>query len=123
MTLQAGDLRRRIQIQQETRTKTASGGATRVWSVVSGCSSVPCKITFPPPSKKGDESYKQGQVQGGAFTSIVIRYRPGVNISPAMRVVYGTRQFNIRTIIVDDEALKQITLQCEELQATGSKHV
>jgi SPP1 family predicted phage head-tail adaptor len=118
----AGQFRERICIQEPIDTINASAGSTRSWQTVTGCDSVPAMIVYPPPSKKGDEFFTQQQVRSSVFATITIRYRPGQNISAAMKVVYGIREFNIRTVIPDDQYKKTITLQCEELQGKGSLH-
>lgn len=122
-SFEAGDLRRRIQLLQPVDTPNGSGGSTRTYTVVSGCTSVPARITYPPPSKKGDEVFTQGQVRSTVFTTITIRFRPSLNVNAAMRVGYGTRIFDIRTVLPVDEYRQEITLQVEEVQAVGSQHV
>lgn len=120
--MQAGELKRRIRIEQpDTSGPDAKGGRKLKWSVV--VDRVPAKIVYAPPSKKGDESLAQQQVQSGVFATMTIRFMPSVNISSAMRVVYGTRIFNIRTAFQNDEDRRFITLQCEELQAKGTLNV
>ncbi len=118
----AGQYRRRIQLLQPIDTPNGSGGFNRSYVVASGCSSVPAKITYPPPSKKGDEQYSQQQVRSSLFATIAIRYRPSLNIDASWRVGYGTRNFEIRTIFIPDEYSQEITMQVEELQAQGDKH-
>lgn len=113
---------KRIQIQQEGRTWQLDGGYQQSWSVLPGCNSVPANILYPPPSKKGDEQYTQNQVHSSVFTTMTIRYRPSLNIDASMRIVYGTRVFNIRTVLPVDEAKREIVLQCQEVQAKGTLH-
>jgi head-tail adaptor len=119
---QAGDLRKRIQILEPQDSKNNNGGVHRTYAIVPGCDSVPCSITYPPPAKKGDEAESQQQLQASVFATIKLRYRPTQNISPAMIVRYGNREFEIRTVNVDEERLQWVTLQCEELQAKGTLH-
>jgi SPP1 family predicted phage head-tail adaptor len=113
-------LNRRITIQARQDTPDGQLGVRIAWANVA--TNVAAKITYPPPSKKGDEVFTQGQVRSSIFATMTIRYRPSQNISAAMRVVYGTRVFNIRTVYVNDEARRYITMQCEELQSTGTSH-
>lgn len=121
--VKATRFRKRIRIEQEDRSrKDGKGGYKLQWVLVSGCDSVPAEITYPPPSKKGDETVAQQQVQSSVFATITIRYRPSINIDASMHVVYGSRTFNIRTVLPVDEARQLITLQCEELQAQGTLH-
>lgn len=122
MTRLASVLRKRVVIQQNNGTRNSSGGMLDNWQTVPGCSSVPSRVVYPPPSKKGDEQFTQQQVRSSLFATWTIRYRPSQNISPAMRIVYGTRTFEIRTVLLVDEYKQEVTLQCEELQATGTMH-
>ena len=122
MTLQAGDLRKRIIIQQPVDTPNGKGGSVRTWVTVPGCGSVPARITYPPPSKKGDEQYTQQQLHSAVFTTITIRYRPSTNIDASMLIQYGSRLFEIRTVLPIDEAKQEVTLQVEELQGKGTLH-
>lgn len=121
-SFEAGDLRRRIQIQQAIDTPNGSGGYTRAWQVLSGCTSVPARITYPPPAKKGDEVITQEQTRSAVFATITIRFRPSQNISAAMRIAYGSRTFEIRTVLPVDEYRQEVTMQCEELQGAGTQH-
>lgn len=122
MTLKAGQLRRRIQIQQVVETPNGNGGNVETWAVVPGCTSVPAKFAYPPPAKKGDTEFVNQQRRSAEFVTITIRYRPTQNINAAMRIVYGTRNFVIRTILPIDERQQQVDLQCEELQNKGTLH-
>jgi head-tail adaptor len=121
MTTQAGNLRKRIQILAPQDSKNNNGGVLRAWVLVPGCESVPCSISYPPP-KPGDEKESQQQLQASTFPLIKLRYRPGCNINAAMIVRYGSREFEIRNVSVDEERLQWVTLQCEELQAKGTLH-
>jgi SPP1 family predicted phage head-tail adaptor len=123
MTFDAGKLRNRITIQYPIDSPAPGGGGYRTWATVAGCGSVPAQIVYPPPSKKGDEVYTQQQKRASLFTTITIRYRPSTNIDASMRILYGTRIFEVRTPIPDDTYKQFITIQCEELQARGSLHV
>lgn len=114
---------RRVTIQQEVQTaKDNAGGFGLTWVTVPGCTNIPAQISYPPPAKKGDEVFTQQQVRSSSFATITIRYRPSTNIDASMQVVYGSRVFNIRTVIPVDEARRIIQMQCEELQSRGSLH-
>lgn len=120
--LKAGDMRRRIQIQEVIETANGNGGNVETWQVVPGCTSVPARFVYPPPAKKGDTDFVNQQRRTAEFVTITIRYRPSQNIDASMRIVYGTRTFVIRTVLPVDELQQQIDLQCEELQGKGSLH-
>lgn len=119
-TVTASKLRRRVTIAERQDGLDSSGGLLINWQAIA--SNVPANIVYPPPSKKGDETFTYQQVHSSVFTTITIRYRPSLNISPAMRVWYGSRIFEIRTVLNDDEARKYIIMQCEEIQNTGDMH-
>jgi SPP1 family predicted phage head-tail adaptor len=119
---QSGDYRRRIAILQPQDQPNGNGGADRTWQTVRGCSSVPAKIVYPPPSKKGDEKYSEQQLHSEVFATMSIRYRPSQNIDASMRIGYGHRIFEILTPVTVDEALQEITMQCKELQGKGTMH-
>ena len=120
--MKAGNLRKRITIFQPVDMPNGSGGSHRTWQTVSGCDSVPAKIVYPPPSKKGDEKYSEQQLHSEVFATITIRYRPSQNIDASMRIGYGNRAFEILTPVTVDEALQEITIQCKELQGRGTMH-
>lgn len=122
MTLQAGDLRKRISILYPVDTPNSNGGSNRIYQTLPGCGSVPAKIVYPPPSKKGDEIYSQQQLHAEIFATVTIRYRPSTNIDASMRVGYGNRTFEILTPVTVDEALQEISIQCKELQGKGTTH-
>lgn len=118
MTDTAKRLKRRIRIEKPNNTPDGSGGKIKKWALV--VDRVPAEIIYPPPAKKGDESFTQQQVHSALFATITIRYRPSTNLSADMRIVFGSRLFEIRTIFPVDENKQTITIQCEELQAKGT---
>lgn len=124
MTVQAGDLRRRIVLRQPEKTQNSQGGAKTTMQTIPGCESVPAKVTYYESRKAGaeDEPYKQQQRQPSLFATFTIRYRPSVNISAANEVGLGNRTFDIRSISTVDERSQWITIQAEERQAKGTLH-
>lgn len=126
VTTTGSKFNRRIAIQEPSVVTDSSGGGALTYTTVPGCESVPTQFLYPPPAKKGDETFSLHQVQESLFVTMKIRYRPSTNISPAHRVLYGSganqRVFNIRSVFVDDENRRNIIMQCEELQAKGTLH-
>ncbi len=120
--IKSGELNKRIAIQQPIDTPDGQQGFTRVWQTVSGCSSVPASITYATVPRKGGETWMVGQIYAVTFVIVKIRYRPSLNINDKMRVVYGARIFDIRSVTVPKERQSVIMLHCEELQAQGSLH-
>src|ERR1700680_2527640 len=100
MSVSAAKYRQRITITQPVDTRNTSGGYTRTWANVSGLVSIPAQFVYAPPAKKGDEVYQQQQVSSGVFATVSIRYYPSINVTAVMRVVFGSRTFEIRTVLV-----------------------
>ena len=61
---------------------------------------------------QGREYIQLQNTQSGLTTRIRIRYRPG--ITPAMRVLYGTRVFDIQSVIDFEERHIELQLMCIE---------
>ena len=120
MSISSAKYRQRITIQQPVDTLNTSGGSTRTYTNL--LVNEPANFTYAPPAKKGDEVFTQQQIRSSVFATVAMRYHPSTNISAAMRVVFGTRTFEIRTVLVPDEYPQEITLQLEELQGKGSLH-
>jgi head-tail adaptor len=118
----AAKYRQRITIMQPVDTRNTSAGYARTWANVSGLISIPAQFVYAPPAKKGDEVYQQQQVSSGVFATVTIRYYPSINVTAVMRVIFGIRTFEIRTVLVPDEYPQEITLQVEEIRGQGSLH-
>lgn len=106
--MQAGTMRRRITIQQSSDVPDGSGGVQRTWT---DFATVWAEIT----PAAGKEVFQAEQVRADAMYNINIRYLQGV--SAEMRVLYGTRRFNIRAVNDVNEMHRKITLVCEELKS------
>lgn len=103
--MRAGDLRRRISIQRRNTTQDTFGQAIPTWMDV-----VVCWAGIEPLA--GRELVTAQAVNAEITHQVVIRYRTG--ITPAMRVLYGTRFFNILSILNVDERNRQLTLGASE---------
>lgn len=115
-TVGAGAFNRRITIQQQViNAPDGMGGSTAAWTTA-------CTTWAHIEAWKGSESFTAQQIYPSMLTKMLIRYRPSQNISAAMRVLYGSRIYNIRSVSVPAEAQTTIQLVCEELQAKGSKN-
>lgn len=101
----ASRLRHRITIEEPVLTPDGGGGFTKTWQTVA---TVWAEIT---PSR-GRESFNHGVLEATGTHRIIIRYRDG--ITPVMRVVSGSRHFNIRSIINHEEADILLELTVEE---------
>ena len=119
----SSQLNRRITLQQPTYTSDGQGGHTAAtWTTVPGCASVPAGIQTVPFPRKGDEDFQMLQVFASSWVIVTIRFRPSTNISDTMRVLYGTKTYEVKGVKVPDESRQLIQLLCVELEATGSLH-
>lgn len=71
---------------------------------------------------RGRELWRGMQIYPNLWERVYIRWRPDINIDASMRVTYGKRNMDIRSIYTLGEARKIIELLVEELQAAGSLH-
>ena len=100
-------MRQRVTLQQLVETADGAGGAARSWSDVA---TVWAQVT--PLVGGRSERLFAGQLQGEVTHRIVMRYRSGVNVR--MRVLYGTRSMNIRSVVNVNEAGVFLEILAEE---------
>lgn len=107
MSLPAGELRHRIDIDQVVKTQDPNTGATstswkpmgRFWARVTPLS--------------GKEIMSASAEHSAATTRIKMRYRD--DISATMRVRHRNRMYNIHAVLPDNESgLEWMTLLCSE---------
>lgn len=103
--MRLGEMRHRISLQVKTITK-AEGIPQENWITLV---TVWASIT----NISGKEYFQAASVQSEITTRIQIRYRP--EITPAMRVLYGSRLFNILSVIDKDERHHELELMCKEV--------
>lgn len=103
--MKIGKLNKRIEIQDATEAADAYGAPVRTWSTLYEvwASIVPAT---------GRESLIARQVQATVPVEIHIRYRP--DITPKHRAKYGSRIFNIGSVIDVDENGEELILSCTE---------
>ncbi len=103
MSIKAGVLRHRIDIEQLTITQDSSGDAVRSWSALH--SSVPASIE--PLSAR--DFIAASAVQSQIVARVTIRYRAGLNAS--MRLNHNGTIYNISGILPDkDSGLEYLTM-------------
>lgn len=105
MRASACDLRHRLTLQQEVRTADGAGGYTPSWSDVA-------TVWAQVEPLKGAERLHAMQLQDTVSHRVTIRYRAGV--TAALRLLFGTRVFNIRAVINPGERNRWLELMCEE---------
>lgn len=109
--VQAGGLRRRVTIQQQTKARTGSGAEQQTWSDF-----LPCWASIE--GLRGSEAVSAKTMNAEADTTIKIRYQRGIN--PKMRVKFldvdqgKTRYFDILVAINLHEEQRMLDLICVE---------
>jgi len=106
---QTGALKEIITIESKTDVADGMGGFTS-WATRSGMGAVPAAL-WP---VKAVETEQNMAIVMNVSHQIRIRYRAG--ILPADRVKYGTRYFNIISILNKEERGVYLDLMCKETQ-------
>ena len=110
VVFKSGDLRRSIQIQQRSATIDSVGGQSTTWTTVA-------TVWADIQPLSGRELMAAQEVQAEVSHTISIRYQPlfsDPKAMAAMRVLYGTRIFNISASMNVDERNRLITLMANE---------
>jgi SPP1 family predicted phage head-tail adaptor len=109
--MQSGKLRHLVTIQQNTPTTAADGSLVDGWATFGSAHDLPAEIR----TEGGREFWRQRQMNSELTHEVTIRYYAGIRAN--MQVVFGSRTFQIATVI-QDEARKTFTrLICKELNA------
>jgi SPP1 family predicted phage head-tail adaptor len=108
--MRISDLRHRITLQQKTTTRDAEGNVRETWADVATV-----WAAFEP--IRGREYFQAASVNAENTVRFRIRYRQGV--TPTMRVVYGGRVFDIKSVIDVNERHLEIELMCQEWASGG----
>lgn len=104
-----GELRNKIIIKVQPTTQDSYGAKiedTLLWNDFIKCWAAILPI-------KGREFFNAQQVNATVTTRIKIRYSSG--ITPGMRVVFGTKLYDIKAVLDIEERHKEIHLMCEEI--------
>lgn len=100
-----GQLRHRVEVQQEIRTSDGMGGFTVEWKKVA---TYFARVS----PMRGEESLIHRQLQDRITHMVVMRWHPLVKAS--QRLVHNDRVFNIREVLNVDERNIKLELRCEE---------
>ncbi len=103
-----GELRHRLVIQSARAADDGGGGQSDPWSDPVTVATVWGKVE----PLTGGERPRAMQIEDRLSHRVVIRHRPG--ITPAMRIVFGTRLFNVRAVVNREERGRFLELLCEE---------
>lgn len=111
--MQAGRLRRKITIQQQTRTSDGAGGAAVSWVTVLTTWAQPIDL-------HGSELWAAEQVSARNIRKFAFRYPPSLTLTPPMRLIDGAGDdiagadiYNIRNIVEPAERRQQMVATCE----------
>lgn len=105
MAASAGAMRERIVVQQVTDASDGGGGYVKTWSTLATLYAYVKPLS-------GREPYTQGQISPIVQYEFTIRYRTG--ITPANRITWNGKIFNIRSVVNADERDKYLTIRCDE---------
>lgn len=103
--MRIGDLDKRVIIQAVSRTSDGAGGSTVTWT-----DAATTWASIEPVS--GHEPYVAQALRGRVTHKVRMRHRPGV--TPANRLLHGTRVFNVQAALDDREEGRFLLLLCEE---------
>lgn len=104
-----GAMRERVTLQQESRVVDDGGGYPNSWVAVDTVWASVKPLT-------GRERQLAAQTEAPVSYRVTIRYRD--DVTPAMRLVWGTRYLNITGIFNADQKKAYLTLECSEGVAT-----
>ena len=112
-----GDLRNLVSLQNSTNTSDGAGGFTQSYSTIAD-------VFASIHPKKGNEIFSDGaqgmQVENPVTHEIFIRYRDDVTIKNTTKIVFGTREFNIRSILNLEEKNRFLKIEAEEHTAISA---
>lgn len=103
--MRIGQLRHRITLQSKTATQDAYGAETVTWKNEK-------EVHASVDSLNGREYFLAQQMQSEVTHKIRFRYIPG--LTPAWRVKWGTRIFDIKSAINPEEKNSEWILMCKE---------
>ena len=103
--MEAGALRKRITIQKKSVTKNSYGEEVITWVTH-------CQAWAQIEPLSGREFLEARQIQAEGMVRFTLRYQAG--IEPEMRVLFGTRTFNIQAVIHVEERGREIQLMTVE---------
>lgn len=100
-----GALRHRVQLQARSATQDGAGGQANTWTTT-------CWLWAQVSPSGGLEKEAGGAFRGKTLHNVKMRYRP--DITPAARLVFRGRYFNIVSVNDVDERKRDLDMICEE---------
>lgn len=107
--MRAGTMRTRIELQEETRTPTPTGGATLVWTTVARPWARVRALSM-------QDRQRAEQLESVTTHEVALRYRADVTAA-RHRVRIGARILKIEGVGDVDERHRETVLQCREVAA------
>lgn len=104
--MRAGELRHRVTIQQPVESRNSFGEVTVTWQDVA-------TVWAAIEPLRGREFWEARQTVAEMDVRIRIRYRSG--ITPKMRVVWGSKVYDIESVIDVESRRKELHLMCREM--------
>lgn len=104
--MRSGNLKHKIVIESYAETKNAVGEVTKEWSEFATTYSSIVPLS-------GNEKFSSNEVHAEVTHKIEMRFISGV--LPKMRVVYGSRNFDIKSAINIREQNRTLYLMCSEV--------
>jgi SPP1 family predicted phage head-tail adaptor len=105
--MKAGELDKKVAVQQLTETADGQGGFTESWATV-----IEPWAKIRPFSSK--EKFFAGQVRAGVTHEVTLRYSSSVTTKG--RILWGSRVFDIKGMLNIDERNEKLVLECAEVQ-------
>lgn len=108
MTMRAGRLKHRVRVQTATTSRGATGQPVTTWTTAATVWAYVEPV-------KGDERIAAQGVQAKLSHRVHLRYNAYPALTTAMRLLYGTRIFEITAVVNRYEADKEIVCDCVEV--------
>ena len=100
-----GSLRHRLIVQRPDRTLDTGGGATIIWTDIATVWGAVEPVS-------GRETIVAERPQATVTHKVTLRYR--ADVDARMRILFGSRSLNIRSVINQDERGRWLVCLCEE---------
>jgi SPP1 family predicted phage head-tail adaptor len=102
--MRAGKLRHRLQVQSYVEVQSASGEQAKKWETVA-------TVWGSVEPLNGRELFAAQQVQAEVTHTIRLRH---VSLDPAQRILFGTRIFNLSSIMNKEERRVELSIMAME---------
>jgi SPP1 family predicted phage head-tail adaptor len=108
--MQAGKLKHLVQVQRDVGVSTDTvGSPVRAWQSVRTT-----WAAIEPLATSGRELLQGAQITADMTHKLTLRYRATPAITPAMRVLFGSRIFQIGGVAHTEELQRETLLYCKE---------